>query len=394
MENYLSTFSYVKILKAEADKAGLFAEGMRCNYELESELTEQHRKYIGAAYWMDRAPEIVDKLDVGNVFVGVSKTDSKARKYIIVAKDKEGRSVWFPFESKEDAELVITIWKYDNDSKDFKFEFRTEESKILDMLKLRCEEGCFYMSTDINRNMVPLFEVDGSLDDDDEDDEEDDEEVLDPEDKEVLNSLNAITSDDDDADDGPVEFTTMDCVFTCFKNHDGELQFFTVTQGLRIDEDIHDLEHYIYHAEQDLRDAQARVNSMTASKENAQKIQSRFVTLFKEFESIVTTAPIDALADIPKSSDDVEVYETPITRGEVEPDDTDDTEKFVTHEEFQKADEANEVQISSVSKSSDDRPNYLQNENPINPFANMHNDKESTESEDNEQPVQSSFGNW
>ena len=73
MENYLSTFSYVKILKAEADKAGLFAEGMRCNYELESELTEQHLKYIGAAYWMDRAPEIVDKLDVGNVFVGVSK---------------------------------------------------------------------------------------------------------------------------------------------------------------------------------------------------------------------------------------------------------------------------------------------------------------------------------
>ena len=347
MENCLDTFAYIKVLKG-TDNSGLYADGMRCNYGLENPGNE-YIKYASGAHWMVTSPDSIDKLAIGALFVGISKSDSMARKYVIIAKDKEGHGIWFPFGKKDDAEMVISIWKFNFEKRDFEYIFRTEADNVLNILNEKCEEGAFYMSTDINKNMLPIFEIEN---DDDEDDEDDDEE-LDPEDQEVLDSLKDITDDDDEGEDRS-EFSTMDCIFTCFRNHDGEMQYFTVAQGLRIDEDLHDLEHYLYHANQELQEAQTRVASITSSQANAKRIQNRFNEVFKEFEVVGLHAgiPMEPVMDIPKSSNDIEVHETAITRGEVSTEETADI-----------ADEERRMKESVPSLAK-----YLPEDNPIDPF--------------------------
>ena len=268
MNNCLDRFAFIKTL-TPADNPALFAEGMQCNYSLEED-DNSYMKYMVGAKWEDRAPQYVNELQVGTVFIGVSKTDSMSREYIVVAKDQSGNSIWYPFSGYDDAEPVVMVFEFKPDTNKFVPLCTKELRWIHETLERVCEPGKWYVSTTVSGELIPIFEVedddedDWDWTDDDDDDDDDDEDVED--------------TDDDN-------FGTVDCVFSCLKQENGKLVFKTVAQIMNINEEVADMQHEAHHLEVEIGTAKDKYGELNAKIATLNELGIQFEKSYNDFQA-------------------------------------------------------------------------------------------------------------
>ena len=282
MENFVNQFAFIKVLKGRGE-AGLFYEGMQNNYNLEK--GSDYEKYIVGASWVEMEPKTINELPIGSLFIGVTKSESAAREYIVIGKDKSGSSIWYPINGPESAEPVVVIWEFNPDTKSFDGVFKSEISSMPIKIKELCKPGRFYLSTDVNGYLIPAFGVYNQPDDDDwsDDDDDDDDEELREEDKEVLKALSDITSDEDDDDDEDDEdFDQTDCLFTIL-NIDGKMIAMTVSHGISLDEESAENEHMLQHAIEDLKSAERRVERLRNDVHEIDEMNEQFTAAYNRF---------------------------------------------------------------------------------------------------------------
>lgn len=224
MDNCLDRFAFIKTLKP-VENTALFAEGMQNNYALEED-DDSYMKYVAGAKWENHTSSYVNELTVGTVFIGISKTDSMSREYIIVAKDNNGNSIWYPFSGYEDAEPVVMVYEFNPESGQFVPLCINELRYIAEALKKACTPGRWYVSTTVNGELCPIFEV--------EQDDDDDEWV-----------------DDDDDDD----------------------------------DDVEELQHEAHHVEADIRNAKINYDGLTRQIQMLNELGVRFESSYNEFQA-------------------------------------------------------------------------------------------------------------
>ena len=177
-------FQFIKILvlndSQETPSSEDFLKAMSNNYYLDSlhqhvmddeedcDCHEHHHhdeeimKAASLCEWADRSPEIIDQLPIGALFKGVTK-DSLMYSYQVVAKTKDGKSIWYPISAEFCPVAVVAI--FDWETKDYETIFAEDYVKAYDMLLAIAQPGNFYRITDTQNNPVDIF-------DDDEDDSE------------------------------------------------------------------------------------------------------------------------------------------------------------------------------------------------------------------------------
>jgi len=273
MDNCLDRFAFIKTLKP-VENAALFAEGMQNNYSLEED-DDSYMKYVAGAKWENHTSSYVNELTVGTVFIGISKTDSMSREYIIVAKDNNGNSIWYPFSGYEDAEPVVMVYEFNPDSGKFVPLCINELRYITEALKKACTPGRWYVSTTVNGELCPIFEVEQDDDDDEwvDDDDDDDDDV-----EELQHEAHHFDDDDDD-------FGTVDCVFSCLKQEDGKLVFKTVAQIMSIHDDVEELQHEAHHVEADIRNAKINYDGLTRQIQMLNELGVRFESSYNDFQA-------------------------------------------------------------------------------------------------------------
>ena len=274
MENYLDRFAFIKVLVPK-DNPGLFADGMRTNYNLEED-DNSYKKYTIGAAWEEFKPEHVNDLNIGQIFIGVSKSDSMSREYVVIAKDKEGKAVWYPISGPDSAVPVVIVYSLE-DGTNFKPLFTSEMTDVLAKLNALCEPGKFYVSTTVNGELVPLL----GIDDDEDEDEEDWDHVLDDDDDE--------DDEEEDEDEDLVrdrsEFSTVDCVFTCILSKRGTKTFVSVAKGLNYDERLGDMRHSLLHQKEELEDAQQACQYIADEIAEMEQLKVDFTAAFTELQS-------------------------------------------------------------------------------------------------------------
>ena len=282
MENYIDSFAYIKTLQGFG-AAELFQEGMQTNYNLET--GKDCEKFAAGAKWVERPASDINNLPTGTMFIGVSKNDSSAREYIVIGKtDNMQTSVWYPINGPEEAEPVITIWKYDYGKSEFEMLFRAELSSLQYKVKTLCEPGNFYMSTDVNGYILPVFGVYNQPDDDDWTDDEDEDDDLDDDEKEVMRALHNITSDDDEDDEDEDNFDQSDCLFTVIKIGD-TMHAVTLARGLMLDDEMEDQAHIMKHLEEDLKSLQKRMTNTANEITELETLNETFKETYSKFLS-------------------------------------------------------------------------------------------------------------
>lgn len=279
MENFIDQFAFIKILKGRGE-SGLFYDGMQNNYNLEK--GSDYEKYMVGASWEECPCETINQLPIGTMFIGVTKSDSAAREYIVIGKDQQGNGIWYPINGPESAEPVVQIWQYDADKKDFVKLFRSELSVIGMKIKELCEPNKFYASTDINGYLAPVFGVYNQPDDDDWSDDDDEDDELREEDKEVLRALSDITNDDDEDDDDDTDFDQTDCIFTVIKTGEKTVAM-TIANGIGLDDEVEEVHHLLHHALEDLEHIKHRIEVLRNEMEEKQDISEQFTAVYEQF---------------------------------------------------------------------------------------------------------------
>ena len=302
MENYVDRFAFIKVLVPK-DNPGLFADGMQSNYNLEEE-DASYKKFTVGASWQEFPAKHIDELNVGQVFFGISKSDSMSREYLVIAKDKEGHSVWYPMNGPESAIPVVIIYEL-KDGQNFTPVFTSEMPDVIDKMTTLCEPGKFYVSTTVNGELIPIFGT-ASVDEEDEDD------------------WDWSDIDDDEEDEDLVreeeEFATVDCVFTCVEVN-GIKKFISVSNGLMLKDEVEDVNHQLQHAKHDVDEAQKIFDDLCKNRQTKIEMQQAFDAQFEKFQ---TDTNINMLSPIGNGLD----------IGTVEPEDvnTDDIEPIVEPE--------------------------------------------------------------
>lgn len=307
MENYVDRFAFIKVLVPK-DNPSLFAEGMQTNYNLEEE-DASYKKFTVGASWQEFPAKHIDELNVGQVFFGISKTDSMSREYIVIAKDKEGHSVWYPMNGPESAIPVVIIYEL-KDGQNFTPVFTSEMPDVIDKMTTLCEPGKFYVSTTVNGELIPIFGV-ASVDEEDEDD---------------WDWSDVEDDDDDDEEDEDIvrdteDFTTVDCVFTVVEIN-GIKKFISVSNGLMLKDEVDEVNHQLQHAKHDVDEAQKIFDDLCKNRQTKIEMQHAFDAQFEKFQ---TETNINMLSPVGNGLD----------IGTVEPEkvDTDDIEPTIEPEE-------------------------------------------------------------
>lgn len=306
MENFVNQFAFIKVLKGHGE-AGLFYEGMQNNYNLEK--GSDYEKYIVGASWVEMEPKTINELPTGSLFIGVTKSESAAREYIVIGKDSSGNSIWYPINGPESAEPVVVIWEFNPGTKTFDRVFKSEISSMAIKIKELCKPGRFYISTDVNGYLIPAFGVFNQTDEDDWGGDDDDDEDLRDEDKEVLKALSDITTDEDDEDDEDEEdFDQTDCLFTIL-NIDGKVIAMTVSHGISLDEESDENEHMLQHAIEDLKSAERRVERLRNDIHEIDEMNEQFTAAYSRFledsKNIVIGEGIQTVNNIAPVDDEV-----------------------------------------------------------------------------------------
>ncbi len=323
MENFVNQFAFIKVLKGHGE-AGLFYEGMQNNYNLEK--GSDYEKYIIGASWVEMEPKTINELPTGSLFIGVTKSESAAREYIVIGKDSSGNSIWYPINGPESAEPVVVIWEFNPGAKTFDRVFKSEISSMAIKIKELCKPGRFYISTDVNGYLIPAFGVFNQPDDDDWADDDDDDEDMRDEDKEVLKALSDITSDEgDDDDEDDEDFDQTDCLFTIL-NIDGKVIAMTVSHGISLDEESDENEHMLQHAIEDLKSAERRVERLRNDVHEIDEMNEQFTAAYSRFledsKNIVIGEGIQTVNNIAPVDDDVPVADLSKFRAIEDPDDS------------------------------------------------------------------------
>ena len=329
MENFINQFAFIKVLKGHGE-SGLFYEGMQNNYNLEK--GSDYEKYILGASWVEMKPEAINALPTGSLFIGVTKSESAAREYIVIGKDSTGNSIWYPINGPDSAEPVVAIWEFDPVAKAFNKLFKSEIAAIAIKIKELCKPGKFYISTDVNGYLVPAFGVHNQPSDDDWADDDDDDEELREEDKEVLRALSDITSDDDDEDDD--DFDQTDCIFTIL-NINGKMIAMTVAHGISLDDEIEETHHLLHHAMDDLESLKKRVEVLRKDLDEVDEMNTQFTEVYGKFLEDSKNINIDTgIATVnnlaPVNDDEVDEIPQPKAVEEVDPEpvEVEDLEKI------------------------------------------------------------------
>ena len=266
MENYVDRFAFIKVLVPK-DNPGLFADGMQSNYNLEEE-DASYKKFTVGASWQEFPAKHIDELNVGQVFFGISKSDSMSREYLVIAKDKEGHSVWYPMNGPESAIPVVIIYEL-KDGQNFTPVFTSEMPDVIDKMTTLCEPGKFYVSTTVNGELIPIFGT-ASVDEEDEDD------------------WDWSDIDDDEEDEDLVreeeEFATVDCVFTCVEVN-GIKKFISVSNGLMLKDEVEDVNHQLQHAKHDVDEAQKIFDDLCKNRQTKIEMQQAFDAQFEKFQT-------------------------------------------------------------------------------------------------------------
>lgn len=407
MENYLDRFAYVRILRGCAETSDLYTEGMHCNYNLEYD-DHSYEKFKSGAKWEDCNAESVNSLNVGAVFIGVSKYDSMARKYIVIAKSKEdGKSVWYPFSSPDDVMPAVTIMEFDTELQKFKHLFTCLRDSVETRLAEVTKEGHFYMSVNMKGELVPIMGIYSDDDDDWDDEDDDDDEELTEEQKAALGRLNHEYGDDDDEDDDDDDgFTTLDCVFTRI-DVNGTPKFVTLAHGARLDDEVDEFEHMMYHMDEDLQELTSRRNFIQSRIDAANIMQSRFDEAYKSFEQISR----DVLASVERSEVDhitpdapaeaVDKIESDIYDEVGVPRNTDDIDPIdvefnmkSNEDDDDEQDVEDKLEPPTVDETPDDDPSVVFND--VEPKVDMDGEDPFTKPDDweNTPTNKSEFGDW
>lgn len=180
-----ANFRFIKILvindTQDVPKSEDFLKAMENNYYLDSlhqhamldedEECDCHHhhddeeiyKAASLCEWVDRSPEIIDQLPIGALFKGVTK-DSLMYSYQVVAKTKEGKSIWYPISSEFSPIAVVAI--FDWETKEYETIFAEDYVKAYDMLLAIAQPGNFYRITDTQNNPIDIFDTDDDETDD------------------------------------------------------------------------------------------------------------------------------------------------------------------------------------------------------------------------------------
>ena len=291
--NNLEQFAFIRVLVATGE-VGQYEEAMKCNYNLE-ENDGSWAKFISLSKWRDCKPEAINKLPVGTLFVGISKTDSMSREYVIIAKDTDtGEGIWYPLSGPDDAIPVVVVYECkDVGSKPICI---SEIDSIEGKLEALCEPGKMYISTDINRNILPLFGTDNDSDDDDDDDDDD----LSEDESDVLHRLSEMAASDDEdeeEEDDDDDFDTIDCIFTVLLDPEGKKRFVTLAEGLNYDQTIHELKHRVEHATDDLEHATTVLSTLNTVIKNTENAKQEFMKVYEVFKAnmAIETAPMEPI---------------------------------------------------------------------------------------------------
>ena len=303
MENYVDRFAFIKVLVPK-DNPGLFADGMQSNYNLEED-DASYKKFTVGASWQEFPAKHIDELNVGQVFFGISKSDSMSREYLVIAKDKEGHSVWYPMNGPESAIPVVIIYEL-KDGQNFTPVFTSEMPDVIDKMTTLCEPGKFYVSTTVNGELIPIFGT-ASVDEEDEDDWD-------------WSDIDDDEEEDEDLVREEEEFATVDCVFTCVEVN-GIKKFISVSNGLMLKDEVEDVNHQLQHAKHDVDEAQKIFDDLCKNRQTKIEMQQAFDAQFEKFQ---TDTNINMLSPIGNGLD----------IGTVEPEDvnTDDIEPIVEPE--------------------------------------------------------------
>ena len=297
MENYVDRFAFIKVLVPK-DNPGLFADGMQSNYNLEEE-DASYKKFTVGASWQEFPAKHIDELNVGQVFFGISKSDSMSREYLVIAKDKEGHSVWYPMNGPESAIPVVIIYEL-KDGQNFTPVFTSEMPDVIDKMTTLCEPGKFYVSTTVNGELIPIFGT-ASVDEEDEDD------------------WDWSDIDDDEEDEDLVreeeEFATVDCVFTCVEVN-GIKKFISVSNGLMLKDEVEDVNHQLQHAKHDVDEAQKIFDDLCKNRQTKIEMQQAFDAQFEKFQ---TDTNINMLSPIGNGLDIGTVEPENVNTDDIEP---------------------------------------------------------------------------
>ena len=307
MNNYLDRFAFIKVL-VPFDKPELFAEGMSNNYNLEEE-DNSCMKYSVGAKWEEFKPEKINELNIGQIFIGVSKTDSCAREYIVIAKSQEGESVWYPISGPGDAEPVIIVYELEGEK--YVPLFTSELNATLQKLAALCEPGKFYLSATVSGELVPIFGV--NKDNDEDDDDWDWSDVEDDDDEEGDDDEEPNMHDDDD-------FGTIDCVFTCIEV-EGEKKFITVAKGLTLSDELLELDHDMEHHVEEMDSIKQHIEDLKAKQRKTVALIGKFdeaFSHFKQVNNIDFMKPGETVADMVNKDDMLPTVEVNSTHDEPE----------------------------------------------------------------------------
>lgn len=136
-----------------------------CDHD-HDKVNEDLDKFTSMCTWHNADPSVIDQLPVGQCFKGIT-AESKMFTYQIIAKDNDGKSVWYPMSGQMDP--VYVAWKFNPEEKGWEMLIIEPYDCLVDKLLPILEKNSIYKITDIANNTEAIFDND-DIDDDYDDD--------------------------------------------------------------------------------------------------------------------------------------------------------------------------------------------------------------------------------